>query len=348
MHPNKIINNDLEDIITSDLDWQRFRGKTILISGANGFLPAYMVETLLHLKVKRVIDDVRVIALVRDKKRAEAKFAHHIDNPSLTFIVQDVSEPIIIKEKIDFIIHAASQASPKYYGTDPVGTLMANVYGTRNMLDLAHRNKIESMLNFSSGEVNGNVQGHERLKEDDYGYIDICNVRSCYAESKRMGETMCVSWCHQHHVPVKSVRPFHTYGPGMLLDDGRVFADFVGNIVRGEDILIHSDGNAVRAFCYLSDATSAFFTLLLKGEPGRSYNVGNPSQSISIKELAITLTNIYPEKNLKVQFDIPKSNYLQSTVAINSPNIDRMMSLGWHPSTDIKTGFKRTIDSYIQ
>ena len=150
----------------------------------------------------------------------------------LKFLVQDVCEKIIIDSKIDFIIHAASQASPKFYGKDPVGTINANVIGTINLLELAKRNKVEKFLYFSSSEVYGNLNEEDiPTKEDKFGSIDPCNVRSCYSEGKRAGETICISWKHQYSIPVVIVRPFHTYGPGMDLNDGRVYADFIKNIV---------------------------------------------------------------------------------------------------------------------
>jgi nucleoside-diphosphate-sugar epimerase len=268
----------------------------------------------------------------------------------LSFLVQDVTEQINTDKKIDFIIHAASQASPKYYGTDPVGTLSANVTGTINLLKLAEKNKVESFLYFSSGEVYGEVSDEFMpVKEDYYGYLDPTRVRSCYAESKRMGENMCVSWHHQFGVNTRIIRPFHTYGPKMLLDDGRVYADFVSDILSGHNIQMKSDGSAKRAFCYLSDATTAFFLVLLNGKCGVSYNVGNPSEEHSILELAKTLADLYPEKNIKVLEMAEQNNilYLKSTLKRNSPDISRVSELGWFPVINIKDGFKRTIESYL-
>lgn len=347
MHPNRIVNQDLANIVSSPINWKRFENKTILISGANGFLPAYIVETLLHLKYCGIISDVKIVALVRNIEKVKLKFAHHSENDSLEIIVADVSNLIDIDKRIDFIVHAASQASPKYYGIDPVGTLKANTLGTYNMLELARKHSIESMLNFSSGEVYGQIENCMQIKETDYGYTDICNVRACYGESKRMGETMCVAYAHQYGVPVKTVRPFHTYGPGMMLDDGRVFADFVGNVVRGEDIVMNSDGSAIRAFCYLTDATKAFFTILLNGTNAESYNMGNPSQAFSIKELAQIIIGLFPDKDIKLHITADKSNYLKSPISMNSPCIEKIKMLNWVPEVNAEDGFRRTIESYI-
>ena len=137
MTGNKIVLEDIESIINKGNNWHKFSGKSILITGANGFLPAYMVETLLILSAKGIIKDVKVFALVRNMNKAAERFRAYLNYSNLKFIVQDVCDPITIKEEIHFIIHAASQASPKFYGTDPVGTLSANVIGTINLFKFA-------------------------------------------------------------------------------------------------------------------------------------------------------------------------------------------------------------------
>ena len=278
-----IITEDLNEIIKAPIDWERFSNKTVLITGASGFLPAYIVETLLFLSEKGIIKNNKILALVRNVEKANTRFNHYLNNENLQFIVQDVCNPINISEKIDFIIHAASQASPKFYGSDPVGTLNANIIGTSNLLELAKRNKVEKFLYFSSSEVYGNLNEDDiPTSEDKFGSIDPCNIRSCYSEGKRAGETICISWKHQFKIPIVIVRPFHTYGPGMDLNDGRVYADFIRNIVNNENIEMKSDGSAIRAFCYISDATIAFFKVLLSGEIGAAYNVGNDKNTYSI------------------------------------------------------------------
>ena len=346
--PNKIIYEDLSRIIAEPTAWNRFSNKTILITGANGFLPAYMVETLLFLTHKKKVSNLKVIALVRNIVKARVRFSDHLNNKNLKILVQDVCDPLIIKGKIDYIVHAASQASPKYYGVDPVGTLLPNTVGTINLLRFAQTKSVESFLFFSSSEVYGNLGNNiEYLKENNFGYLNPTDLRSCYSESKRLGETACVSWFHQHAVPAKIVRPFHTYGPGMSLDDGRVYADFVAAVLAGKDIVLNSDGSAVRSFCYLADATIAFFNVLLNGEAGEAYNVGNPKSEISIFDLAKIVASIFPEKKISVRRkEKLKEGYIKSGVKKNCPDLAKISVLGWKPTTQIKEGFYRTIKSY--
>lgn len=343
---NSILKEDISNIIAGIEFWEKFKNTTILISGANGFLPAYMVETLLALDLSY---NVKVIALARSKEKAHKRFEKHLGNHNLVIIEHDVCNEFKTTEKIDYIIHAASQASPKYYQTDPVGTLNANILGTINLIKLANEKKVQSFLYFSSGEVYGEVNEADiPVKEDTFGYLNPATVRACYAESKRMGETICVSYFTQYGVKAKVVRPFHTYGPGMALNDGRVFADFVSNIVNRQNIELNSDGSARRAFCYLTDATIGFFTVLINGENGQVYNVGNPNEEHSILELANILVNLYQEFKLEVVLNKTINlNYLKSTITRNSPNIDKIKNLNWQPKVSVSDGFKRTIASFL-
>jgi nucleoside-diphosphate-sugar epimerase len=185
------------------------------------------------------------------------------------------------------------------------------------------------------------------LNETGYGYLDPMNLRACYAESKRMAENMCVAWSHQHGVPVKIVRPFHTYGPGMRLDDGRVFADFVSDIVHRRDITLTSDGSAKRVFCYLADATAGFFTVLLKGRDREAYNIGNDREEVSILHLAQTLAGLFPERGISVRHGSAAGGaYMPSPVSRSCPDISKARALGWEPRYSIRDGFERTIRSY--
>lgn len=346
---HQIIEEDMQRIVSAGLPWAQLAGKTVLVTGANGFLPAYMVETLLYLNEHHLEVPCRIICLVRNLARGEARFAAYRGRSDLKWLEQDVCDPLRVDEPVHFVVHAASQASPKYYGSDPVGTLSANVLGTHHLLKMAATQPVEAFLYFSSGEVYGQVDPEKiPIAESSYGYLDPMEVRSCYSESKRMGETMCVSWAHQHGVPAKIVRPFHTYGPGMRLDDGRVFTDFVANVVRQQDIVLKSDGRAIRPFCYLADATVGFFTILLRGVTGQAYNIGNPNTEISIRELAQTLVGLFPERGLQVVFAQPAlaEGYLPSPIQRNSPDISKANRLGWYPETAVATGFTRTIRSF--
>lgn len=346
---NSIIESDLKYITEANLPWELFKNKTILVSGASGFLPAYMLETLLYLNEKRNFN-IKIIGLVRNLEKARERFSHYSYNKNLQLIVQDVCEKIEVDEDINFIVHAASHATPKYFNVDPVGTILPNVIGTANLLKLATEKKVECFLFFSTSGVYGYVdESAYPIKEDCYGYIDPTNIASCYLESKRMGENMCVAWMHQYGVPIKIVRPAITYGPGVKLDDGRSFGDFISNIVNYQDIEIFSDGQALRNFCYLADATLGFFTVMIKGKVGEAYNIATDHE-ISIIDLAkLLVENVFPERKLKVVMKTDASkNYLRMNFPRTTVDITKAKALGWKLSFPIEKGFKRTVESYME
>jgi len=345
---NQVVSDDITRIIDNVSVLERLRGKSILVTGAAGFIAAYMVEVCLALNERRPEFGLKLVGVVRNRVRAELRFRSYLSRPDFELIEADASG-YVPDRPFDFIIHAASQASPKYYGIDPVGTIAPNVLGTASLLEHCRIHPIEGILFFSSGEVYGRSPNPEALtRETDLGFVDPLDIRSCYAESKRLGETLCVAYSHQYDVPVKIVRPFHTYGPGMLLDDGRVFADFVSCIVNFKNIVLRSEGLARRPFCYLSDAVAGFFCVLLDGEQGEAYNVGNPEAEISIRDLAEKLVNLYSERSLSVVFEerLAGDKYVQSPIQRNCPDISKVRQLGWVPTIGIEEGFRRTIASF--
>ena len=348
---NHIIQQDLEFIISfKAVDWERFKGKTILISGANGMLPSYMVETLLFLNQKYDYH-VKVLALVRNKEKAFKCFSDHIHNPALEFIVQDVVKPIRYEGDIHYIIHAASQAAPSYYGVDPVGTFKANTLGTVNLLELAKEKQVKGFLFFSTGAVYGDVSGKKvLLHEDKQGVVNTLDIRNCYGESKRAGENACVCYHYQYGIPTKIVRIFHTFGPKVNLNDGRVFSDFCKNIINNENIVLKSDGSAKRCFCYVADAVQAYFLVLLNGEPATAYNVGgDEAHEISMRNLSELLVSIFPEKELRIISEIDANDITYSKMQTPQKRIlpctDKIRALGWCQSTEIDECFIRTIEA---
>lgn len=346
---NKIIEEDLFNILSdTNIEWSKFKDSTFLITGANGMLPAYLVFTLLKLNEIHNYN-IHVIALIRNEKKARLKFERYLNDSHLDFIVQDVCEPIHINRNVDYIIHAAGQANINFYETDPVGTINVNVIGTINTLKLAYEKQVKSYLYFSSGEVYGRIAPEKcPFNEQDYGYIDLLNVRNCYGESKRLGENLCVAWHEQYNVPTKIVRIFHTYGPGLDLNDPRIFAYFCKKIIANENIVLKSDGSAIRTFCYISDAIKAYFKILLDGGSPEAYNVTNPNCEISIWELANLVVSLYPKKNTKAQRMETCKNKDYSPIQISIPDCSKILQLGWSPSVTLSEGFLRTIESFIE
>ena len=347
-HP--VIEKDLQEILASSVPWEDMRDSTVAISGAYGFVVAYLVEALLYAN-EHLGTNIRVVGVVRNREKARARFAAYEGRKDLQFLFQDVCEPVQIDGPVDFIIHGASWASPMYYGSQPVGSLMPNVMGTRSLLDLAVAKQTRKFLFFSSAEIYGRVPPELIPTPETYrGNVDTLEVRSCYAESKRMGETMCVAWHKQFGVETTMARIFHTYGPGMALDDGRVFADFVSDIVHRRNIRLMSEGTHQRAFCYLADSTPALLKIMLQGEPGTAYNMGNDDAEISIRDLADVMVELFPEWNLSVELTGEQhgEGYLRTAINRACPDTSRLRGLGWNPAIGVEDGFRRTVVSYLR
>jgi len=341
---NSIIRSDVERILSADLSWAFFEGTTILVSGAAGLLPAYMIETLMAMREYKGFGPAQVLGLVRNPERAWLRFAHWRHRDDFQLIQGDVSAPLALTFPVDVIIHAASIANTRQMAIDPAGTLTANVLGTYQMLELARMKKSKNFLFFSSGEVCGAPEAHQiPMREDVYCSVDPADARSCYAEGKRVGETMCAAWAQQYGLETRIVRPFHTYGPGMNLSGGWVHSDFMSDIMARRNIVIKSDGLATRSFCYVADATLAYFTVMIKGQRALPYNVGTNIET-SIKDLAYMLVREYSELGLSVAISSPSEGAARLSKR-SVPDISRITALGWLPQINLAQGFRRTIES---
>lgn len=337
-----VILEDLENIVSQSISWDKLRGKTVLITGASGLIASYMMFTLLYLNDTRQLG-IHVVALVRNGEKAQTQFDRLLDRADLTILVQDVTQPLLYSESVNFIVHAASQASPRFFRTDPVGTILANTVGTQNMLNLAVAQKSEGFLYLSTREIYGEFANDmDSIAENNYGALDPTLVRSCYPESKRMAETLCRAFSHQYGVPARVARIAHTYGPDWVMDNGRVWGDFISNVVRSQPIVLKSQGTMELAFTYISDMVAGLFLVLLDGLDF-AYNLSNTHASTTVRRLAELLADMYPDKSLQVVMDISKDTgaYLANPV----PKLDctRAIALGWHPIVGLKEGFRRAI-----
>lgn len=344
---NAIIAEDMRNVFQRDKTWSKFIEKRFLVTGAYGMIGSYIVFSLIYLNEYHQAN-ITIFALGRSEKKTRLRFGTYFDRPYFHFVKSDLSNPFEDYPAADYIVHAASAASSDRFAEDPIGVIQPNVFGTYGLLQSARKHSCISALFISSGEVYGDVS-EESVKENTYGPSDPLDARYCYGESKRMGECLCASFCFQYNVPVKIVRLGHTYGPTLDINhDKRVFSEFAGNIVRNEDIVIKSSGEGMRAFCYLADALAAFFLVLLRGENGNAYNISNEDALISIKDLAETLIQLFPEKNLKVAYGARSvdEHYIESRQLKHAvPDTEKLKRLGWRCDYDIKKGFMRTIQA---
>lgn len=346
---NCIITEDMERIKSSDNGWGKLENTNIYITGAAGMIASYFVMFLIYLNEKYNYH-INIYAGIRKLEKAQKRFGIYADKEYFHVMNQDVSKPLEIDENFDYIVHAASLASPQYYGKMPVETMLPNVIGTYELLEYAKKKSVKSFLFFSSGSVYGSISQVESIKENTIGILDFRAIGNAYGESKRCGEALCGSYFHEYGVHAKCARIQHTYGPTLDIgEDKRVFSEFVNNIVNDENIVLKSDGTAKRSFCYLTDTISALYKILLHGEDGESYNIGNDVTYISIRDLATKLVSLFPEKKLKVIFEKRNDKgYAASPENRVVPiDLEKIRSLDWEPQYSIEEGFGRTIKYFI-
>ena len=335
---------DLAIITKSAVNWRMYQDRTVLITGATGRLGRYIAETLADVDLQYNLN-MRILGLARNEKKAREIFDNLLDLPNVEFIYQDVNEPIEYDGKIDYIFHTAGPAAPKDYDT-PTNTLWAHVNGTHNVMECARTHQTKRVFYVSTVETYGAWDSDEKIKETDMGIMQHLNSRACYPEAKRLCETMLATYKQEYGISYCGVRLCHTLGPGVALNDGRGFAEFMDCVLKNEDIVLHSDGGAMRTYTYVADAVNAMFLIMDKGED-TFYNVANEANLISIRDLAEMMVTLLPDRTCKVRFseEAAKLQYLPFKLAILDTS--KVRDLGWKPVTDIKTMFKWTLESFL-
>lgn len=333
-----------EDILRTfeqDLPWEILSGGNILVTGATGLIGGCLVETLMMNPRK----DYQVYASGRNEDRARVRFKDFAEEPAFHFVKYDVMQPLENDVRYDYIIHAASNASPNFFAQKPVEVIKSNIDGVANLMEYGLDHGMKRFLYVSSGEVYG--EGDGRVFTEDYsGYVDCAKPRSCYPSSKRAAETLCVSYAAEYGADVVIARPCHTYGPHFTEQDNRVYAQFIRNVLRGEDIVMKSTGEQFRSWCYVVDCVSALLHILLKGESGEAYNIADADSNISIRELAETIAAI---GGRKVVIDLPDTDEKRGFNPVTKSvfSTDKLESLGWKPKNHISTGMKNTIKELV-
>ncbi|MBR2559545.1 MAG: NAD-dependent epimerase/dehydratase family protein [Firmicutes bacterium] len=316
-------------------------GSSVLIAGAGGLIASQLTEALLWYDLAAE-HKIRVTALMRDRKKAEERFAAHLGKPYFSLLIQDVTEPVKDESvRPDYIVHAACSAHPIAYAEDPVGVMRANFLGTDNLMKLAVRSGSRGFLLVSSSEVYGEDSSVTEWKEDMSGHTDPVNPRNCYGESKRAAEALCSSYSKQYGIRTVSVRPGHVYGPAMTRTNSRADAQFFRNALAGENILMKSPGLQMRSYQYSADTVCGILTALVRGESMNAYNIANPASNVTIRDFAEAIAR---EAGVEIEFSDPdfreKSGY--SLMSRSVLNIDKLRSLGWEPGIGLEEGVRRT------
>ncbi len=353
---HQVVDRDLEYIAMNVAEeFPCLEGRNLLITGGAGFLGHYLVQAALHWNRTRALRPVRVTVFDSYIRGVPQWLKKLEDDPHLHLVRHNMAQPLPADiGEFQYIIHAASIASPTYYRKDPIGTMDANVNGLRNLLEYARTRKnaeksFEGFLFFSSSEIYGDPSPENIPTPETYrGFVSCTGPRACYDEAKRYGETLCVNFAHQLGLPVKVARPFNNYGPGLKITDRRVLPDFSRDVLSGRDIIMLSDGSPMRTFCYVADAICGYYKILVKGRPGESYNIGVEAPEISMGELAEKLVALARELfgyQGKVVCQVSQDReYLLDNPSRRCPVIEKARrELGYNPTVTLDEGLRSAL-----
>ena len=300
----------------------------IVITGGSGFVGSYLCEKLVN-------DGHKIIVIDNLLTGSTKNINELLDNENFSFIEQDVQDHIEIEDKVDYVLHFASAASPKAYTEHPVNTLKAGSVGTINTLGLAKKHSAEYLL-ASTSEVYGDPLISPQ-NEEYWGNVNPNGERSMYDEAKRFAEAAVATYSRSYGLKTKIVRIFNTYGPRMQLNDGRVVTNFIVQALRNENITIYGDGTQTRSFSYVEDTVAGIISLMNSTEYD-VFNIGNPNEMTvgQLAEKIIKLTDSTSEiKYLELPNDDPKQR---------KPDITKAKTkLNWEPKVNLDEGLAKTI-----
>lgn len=311
----------------------RYVKQRVIVTGGAGFLGSHLSEKLLDLGSE-------VLCVDNFYTSRKSNIAHLLSNPYFELMRHDITFPLYVEG--DEIYNLACPASPVHYQRDPVQTTKTSIHGAINMLGLAKRLKIK-ILQASTSEIYGNPTVHPQ-KEDYWGNVNTIGPRSCYDEGKRAAETLFFDYYRQHHLPIKVVRIFNTYGPRMHPDDGRVVSNFIMQAIQNKPITIYGDGSQTRSFCYVDDLIDGMIRMMgTNNDITGPVNLGNPNE-ITVLELANRVVQMTNSKS-KIEFKpLPVDDPIR-----RNPDISLAKNLlNWKPKVTLEVGLQKTIDYFTE
>jgi dTDP-glucose 4,6-dehydratase len=337
----KLFEDDLNLVLEHTRDsWNEIKNKTIFITGGTGFFGIWLVMSFIFINQTLKLNS-KIIILTRNKSIFIDKYNWLNEYSEISFLEGDITSFDYIEEDVDCIIHAATEASVKLNIEKPINMFETVVNGTKRILDFARLKNVSSFLLTSSGAVYGNQPSNiENISEEYVGAPNVSDSASVYGEGKRMAEVLCAVYHKHYALPVKIARCYAFIGPFLPLDSHFAAGNFIGNKIRGEDIIIKGDGTPLRSYMYSADLIIWLWTILFKGKNNDPYNVGS-NQSISIYQLA-KLISI--ENNSKKSNVIIKSPLSNKPVLRYVPNINKAHNeLNLKIYTDIENSIRKTI-----
>ena len=333
---------DVLNIINADLPWDKLKNKALLLTGASGLIGTFLVDVLMKKNETELLG-IKIYAAGRNENTARQRFSDYWNSKYFSFLRMDVNNPIESDIHFDYILHAASNTHPVQYSTDPINSLMTNLLGTYNLLEYGRKCKLERFIFLSSVEIYGQALHEDDVFDESYcGYIDCNTVRAGYPEGKRAGEALCQAYISKYNMDIVIPRLSRVYGPTMRLDDSKAMSQFIMNGVRGEDIVLKSEGLQKFSYCYVADAVLGILFVWLKGKTGEAYNVADVKVDMRLRDITKYIAEISNRKIIfKLPCDAERSGFSKVTVGVMTSR--KLQQIGWIPLDDLKSGILKTM-----
>lgn len=326
---------------------QPLAGTTLAVTGSHGFLCSYLIDMIIGLNEHAFDRPCRIVAMDNLRSGSSGRLAHLEGRDDYRFIHADISQQLAYGGAVDWLIHGASIASPVYYRKYPLETIDANVSGTRNALDMARDKNVRSFVFLSSSEIYGDPDPANIPTAEEYrGFVSCTGPRAVYDESKRLGETLTMTYWRLFETPGKIIRPFNVYGPGQRLDDGRIIPDLMSAALERRPLVLYSDGRATRSFCYALDFVAALLLLMVSGRNGEAYNAGNDEAETSMASVAELMSEIAGTSSVEYRVS-SDPHYLTDNPVRRRPDLTKLRAtVPWSPRVPLREGLRRTLESY--
>lgn len=334
--------SDIDETLAVLPELKELCGKVIMITGCSGLIGSAVVDVIIRWNETHS-GKINIIAAGRSEGKIRKRFFPYAEKEWFTIVCYDASSTNnVFNFTCDYIIHGASNASPNKVIKEPVETMMSNFIGVKCLLDYVKERRVKRLLYISTSEVYGKKDNDRPNKSNEYGGIDILNPRNSYSIGKCAAETLCVSYYKEYGVESVIVRPGHIYGPTATISDNRVSSMWAYAAVKGEDIVMKSDGAQIRSYCYCLDCASAILKVLLRGDCVKAYNVSNEESVISISKLAEILAK---KAGVKLIFDIPNNLEKNAFNPMMNSSLDgsELQLLGWNGLYNAERGITHTI-----
>ena len=346
----KLLNNelyieDIRKIANKPYPWNKLDYTHVLIAGASGLIGRCFVDLLMYMNEHENLH-CYITALSNNIWKARDRFPEkYFDSEFFQYRQHDITESFLeyAQDGYRYILHLASNTHPVAYSERPIDTILTNVLGTRNLLDVCSENDNSRFIFPSSVEIYGENRGDVELFDEDYlGYLNSNTLRAGYPESKRVCESLCQAFIKERKVDVVIPRLPRVFGPTMQNDDSKALAQFIKKAVANEDIILKSDGKQYYSFLYVTDAVIGILTTMFYGEKGMAYNISDGSCDGMLRDAAELCASI---SGVKVIFDVPDDTEKQGYSTATKARLDgrKIKGLGWEPEYTLKQGIERTI-----